>query len=321
MFLPGAVRRPRPGACPTGRESARRALAIIHQTDGETLVDRAGRPVYYEILINRDAYTYITANRLYDAAAQRRVALSDGIVLPAGPSEAYGPTGTIVIKAAWKVLSPAELAQSPRRFHTAEARCSRTARPRRRAGGASHLNQRVTGFTRRPLGELPASRQRAGGGRGRDGAPLFLLRSRLRPLRRQRPHRAAAEHAGRAGLPRRPLGARDQRFRPRSHPPRRSRSPWQFYELLGVQWPQYAFGLPAPVPDPRRRLAQGVPLSVGTPSTQTLVNPVLETFRQTPNVSCLGCHANGAIAASKGLAPLAADYSFLLGHAQAAARP
>jgi hypothetical protein len=96
-------------------------------------------------------------------------------------------------------------------------------------------------------------------------------------------------------------------------------SPWQFYELLGVQWPQFALGLPTPVPDPQRAMRQSVPLYIGTPSTLTLMNPVLETFHQAPNVSCLGCHAGGATALSAEHGPYAADYSFLLRHAQTAA--
>jgi hypothetical protein len=95
-------------------------------------------------------------------------------------------------------------------------------------------------------------------------------------------------------------------------------SPWQFYNLLGVQWPQFALGLPTPVPDPRRQLPRELPLSIGTPSTFTLMNPVLETFHQPANVGCFGCHARGATALSACGGPLAADYSFLLGHAQSA---
>jgi hypothetical protein len=82
-------------------------------------------------------------------------------------------------------------------------------------------------------------------------------------------------------------------------------SPWQFYTLLGVQWPQFALGLPTPVPDPRRQLPRELPLSIGTPSTLTLMNPVLETFHQPANVGCLGCHARGATALSACGGPLA----------------
>jgi hypothetical protein len=54
------------------------------------------------------------------------------------------------------------------------------------------------------------------------------------------------------------------------------------------------------------------PLPDGKPNTQTLMNPVIETFLQKQNVSCLGCHMYGSIAGAKN----AASYSFLLSHAQ-----
>lgn len=316
VFLPRAAA-PLPWGVPDRSRGGPRPLTLTHQTDGETLVDRAGLPVYYEMLINRDEFSYITANRLYDAAAQLQVARRDGIVLPAGPSAAYGPVGTIEIKAAWKVLSPAELAQSPRRFHTAEAVLENGASATVGLVGF-HLNQRVTGFTQ----GLWASFLQI------DSAPLAGAEETGRVYSF---YDAACLHCAVNARTEPPQSTQVEQVFPvapsarainefvramiRSADPA---SPWQFYELLGVQWPQYAFGLPAPVPNPRQRLAQGVPLSVGTPSTQTLMNPVLETFRQSPNVSCLGCHAGGATAASDGATPLAADYSFLLGHAQKA---
>ena len=317
VFLQGGAP-PAPWGVPDRSHGMPQRLAIIHQTDGETLVARAGKPVYYEMLINRDEFNYIVANRLYDPAAQLALARRGDVELPAGPSPVYGPTGAIEIKAAWKVLSPAELAQSPRRFHTAEAVFEDGSTATVGLVGF-HLNQRVTGFTQ----GLWASFLQI------DSAPV-----------------AGAEETGHAYSFYDPACARCA-VNARTEPPQSTQveqvfpvapsaraindfvqaliraddpaSPWQFYELLGVQWPQYAFGLPAPVPDPQRRLPRGVPLSVGTPSTQTLMNPVLETFRQTPNVSCLGCHADAAIAPQAGAPPLAADYSFLLGHAQAAA--
>jgi hypothetical protein len=57
-----------------------------------------------------------------------------------------------------------------------------------------------------------------------------------------------------------------------------------------------------------------VPLATGSPNTATLINPVLETFLQTSGTSCLGCHASATIAQGN----LAANYSFLLLHAQSA---
>ncbi len=131
---------------PWGAPEGVRRLSTIHQTGGGILVDRAGKPVYYEICLNRDEFNYIVANKLYDAEAQLALARRDGIVLPAGPTRDYGPIGAIEIKAAWKVLTPAELAERPRRFHTAEAVLDDGTLATVGLVGM-HVNQRVTGFT------------------------------------------------------------------------------------------------------------------------------------------------------------------------------
>lgn len=318
VFRPEAAP-PAPWGVPDRSQGGPRPLSMIQQTDGETLVDRAGKPVYYEMLINRDEFNYIVANRLYDAAAQLAVARRDGIVLPAGPSAAYGPVGTIEIKAAWKVLSAVELAQSPRRFHTVEAVLADGSTATVGLVGL-HLNQRVTGFTE----GLWASFLQV------DSAPVAGAEE---PAQAYSFYDPSCAHCAVNARTEPPQSTQVEQVFPVAPSARAINdfvramihsddpaSPWQFYELLGVQWPQFAAGLPTPEPEPRQRLPQGVPLSIGTPSTSTLMNPVLETFRQSPNVSCLGCHADGATAGSAGAAPLAADYSFLLGHAQRAAR-
>ncbi|HXZ01419.1 MAG TPA: hypothetical protein VEI03_15600 [Stellaceae bacterium] len=316
VFRPGAAP-PAPWGVPDRSRSGPRPLSLTHQTDGETLVDRAGRPVYYEMLINRDEFNYIVANRLYDASAQLALARSDGIVLPAGPSAAYGPIGTIEIKAAWKVLSAAELAQSPRRFHTAEAVLEDGTTATVGLVGL-HLNQRITGFTEGVWASFLQVDSAPVAGAEEPAQAYSFYDPSCAPCavnaRTEPPQSTQVEQVFPVAPSARAINDFVRDLIRRDDPA----SPWQFYELLGVQWPQFAAGLPTPVPDPQRHL-RGVPLSVGTPSTSTLMNPVLETFRQSPNVSCLGCHAGGATAASDGATPLAADYSFLLGHAQKAA--
>jgi len=312
VFRPHAAP-PRPWDAPEGV----RHLGTIHQTGGGILVDRAGKPVYYEIRLNRDEFNYIVANKLYDAEAQLALARRDGIVLPAGPTRDYGPIGAIEIKAAWKVLTPAELAERPRRFHTAEAVLDDGTHATVGLVGM-HVNQRVTGFTEgvwasflqmdsAPLAGAPDPDRRYSF--YDDACADCAVNTSTAP-----PQSTQVEQVF-------PVAPSVRAINEHAHALIRAEdpdSPWQFYVLLGVQWPQFALGLPTPVPDPRRHLPMGVPLSVGTPSTLTLMNPVLETFHQTPNVSCLGCHANGPTALRAGTGPLAADYSFLFAHAETA---
>jgi hypothetical protein len=315
------VFRPR-GEAPAGwgipdrSRGAKRQLASFHQTGGGVLVDHAGKPVYYEMLLNRDEFNYILAHKLYDAQAQLAFARRNGIVLPAGPTRDYGPIGTIEIKAAWKVLSASELAQSPRRFHTAEAVLEDGSAVTVGLVGM-HLNQRITGFTQGVWASFVQIDSAPLAGGGDHGRPYSFYNPDCAAcainVETARPRATQVEQVFPVAPSVRDINAFAHELIRAADPD----SPWQFYDLLGVQWPQFALGLPTPVPDPRRQLAHDLPLSVGTPSTHTLMNPVLETFHQSANVSCLGCHAIGATARSAGASPLAADYSFLFGHAQA----
>ena len=51
-----------------------------------------------------------------------------------------------------------------------------------------------------------------------------------------------------------------------------------------------------------------------TPRAST--NPVLETFLQQQNMSCLTCHTGASTAKAAGFPRFASSYSFLLGHAK-----
>jgi hypothetical protein len=80
------------------------------------LVDQSGRWVRYERLMNRKEYDYIVGKELYRASTLKAMAdKSQDVSLP---------TGTIEVKAAWKVLTAGEL--ESRRFFTTRARVNNT---------------------------------------------------------------------------------------------------------------------------------------------------------------------------------------------------
>jgi hypothetical protein len=294
-----------------------RLLETTVQADGGILVDRSGKPVYYEIRLNRDEFAYIVANKLFDGAAQLAFAREHGIVLPAGPSAQYGTIGAIEVKAAWKVLTPTESAERPRRFHAAEALLPDGSRALMGLVGV-HLNQRVEGFAQ----GLWASFVQI------DSAPLAGERERrgrysffdpdcagcAANAMTEPPQSTQVEQVFPVAPSVRAINAYMHALIAAADP----QSPWRFYDLVGVQWPQFALGFPTPVPEPQRGVRQSLPLAIGTPSTATLMNPVLETFRQFPNVSCIGCHAQAATARrNESGAAYAADYSFLFRRAEA----
>ena len=102
-------------------------LSGIDEAFGGPLTDQNGRFVRYEIHLNKDEYQYImdpskTGNKtinLWSQAGQQNFAKSGGTIsFPLGNNQTK-VTGAIEIKAAWKVLTPAE--QSSNRFYAIKA--------------------------------------------------------------------------------------------------------------------------------------------------------------------------------------------------------
>jgi hypothetical protein len=95
--------------------------------------------------------------------------------------------------------------------------------------------------------------------------------------------------------------------------------PWQNYKLINVQWPQNPVLLSSlPVP-------AMVSLPSGNLNTQTLTNPVLETFQQSQNTGCMACHVGATISGAQ-TPPLAqgpqnaSSYSFSFSYATVPAK-
>ena len=81
------------------------------------LIDQNGRYARFEIRVNEPMFDTIVAQKLYSKKAQASI---ESVVFPCGSSAQPKPgVGAIVVKAAWKVLSPAELASG--RFHAVPA--------------------------------------------------------------------------------------------------------------------------------------------------------------------------------------------------------
>jgi hypothetical protein len=100
----------------SGAATPPNVLDEIAQAGGGTLYDLNGNPVYYEVAMNQAQYDYIVANNLYDANKQSSFAQSNVIALP---GNTVGAGSSVEVKAAWKILSPAE--KKSGRFHTTQA--------------------------------------------------------------------------------------------------------------------------------------------------------------------------------------------------------
>ena len=89
--------------------------------------------------------------------------------------------------------------------------------------------------------------------------------------------------------------------------------PWQNYKLINVQWPQN------PVLLSKVTVPAMVPLPSGNLNTDTLTNPVLETFQQSQGTGCMACHIYASVSSAQTPKPPApqnaSSYSFSFGYA------
>jgi hypothetical protein len=273
-------------------------LDDIRQADGNILYDQQKRPVYYEIAMNRAQFDYIVNNGLYNSATQATFATKTNIALQ---------VGTIEIKAAWKILTTAEINSG--RFHTARAFISGPILIPVTVGLVGMHVFAGGGFESVGLWGTFVQIDNAPVQPATDikgpysffnpacaGCPLNSTRTNPTQVVQVFPAESHAEEVNGRAI------NMIQQYDPKDV--------WQYYKLLNVQWSPGTFDFKTPVP---RMLP--LPPPPGRANTLTLMNPVLETFMQRPGVSCVGCHRHLASTASDG--NIASGYSFMFSYAQA----
>jgi hypothetical protein len=280
------------------------ALGEISQVGGGVLYDQASQPVYYEMLMNQISFDYVYTNQLYNAQKQYQYAGTTGIVLP---------SGSIEVKAAWKVLAPQEAGAKPLRFHTAQALLP---------GGRSPVTVGLVGLH---VFQMPSTAFNQGFWatfQQVDNAPSVHGSSQASySFNNPQCNASTCPPNQRTGKPTQVVqmfgasAAADEvnRYVAQLIEKQVPNAPWQFYQLIDAQWPTspQSFGQPgeanniAPVPN-------------GSPNLTTFMSPVLETFLQTQNTSCLGCHTYASAASGGASSPQSyqSSLSFLFGHAK-----
>lgn len=274
-------------------------LDQIQQADGNVLYDQQKVPVYYDVAMNRTQYDYIRDKGLYNATTQASYASKTNIVLP---------FSSIEVKGAWKVLTPAEAASG--RFHTAPGYIPAT-------GGGQGQTATVG---------LVGMHVFASGGTQTVGLWATFYHVDNAPLAGTTPTGSYSFYKVGSSTPVNTTGTNPtqvvQNFPDDpvsvtvSEQARKTivqgnpKSPWQYYTMANTQWSTTPLNFTTPVP-------ATVPLATGSVTTATLINPVLETYMQTPGNSCLGCHsyANTAQQGSN----TASGFSFMFGNAKAPA--
>jgi hypothetical protein len=272
-------------------------LDEITQAGGGTLYDQQKNPVYYDVAMNKVQYDYITTNKLYNATSQAAFATKQNIILP---------QGSIEVKAAWKVLTAAETASG--RFHLAKG----------------FIPGSTDGKTV-PIGLVGFHVFASGGSQNAglwatfyqiDNAPLlnkagaqsysFFNAASSTPVNTKGTNPTQVAQV----FPDDPTAAGINKEAQQLFIKGKANSPWQYYAMIDTQWSKTVLNLKTPVP----LTAPVTPGKPGDISTNTLINPVLETFMQTQNNSCMGCHSFATTAQPK--STTATGFSFMFGNAQ-----
>jgi hypothetical protein len=301
-------------------------LDSISEADGGTLYDLNGNPVYYEVAMDEIQYDYIRQHQLYNADQQVNYARSNVISLPAGTTEPR--PGAVEIKAAWKVLSDAE--RNSGHFHSIKALLPASETPVTVGLVGFHIF--IANGTQGAWATF-AQRDNAPVGQPATSGTFNFFNPNCKVPGTSNPCPINVEHTNPSQVVQiTPDAAAASALNTYMHDilqKDNATSPWQYYNLIDVQWPRdpkVISDVPNAISD--LRAPARTPLPDGTPNVphvppsgkdeDDMVNPVLETFLQKPGKSCLGCHKYAPTAKVDSNQPhFAAGYSFMLGRASA----
>ncbi len=277
-------------------------LKDIQQADQNVLYDQQKVPVFYEIAMSKVQFDYIVNNGLYNADTQLAYAMQKNIV---------PPYGSIEVKTAWKVLTPAEIQTG--RFHMMPAYIPSQPQPQATVGLVGlHIN--VGGAPQKPgqaytigiwgtfahIDNAPLVSQIGTGPSGFTFynpacAAITACAPNNPTTNPTQVVQMFADDQQADGVNKLAQGMIQQYD---------ASNPWQYYKLINAQWSPRGIAVPVPAK---------TPLHLGIPSAGTLMNPVLETFMQTTGTNCSGCHANASTANNPNIA---AGFSFMFLNAQ-----
>jgi len=281
----------------------------ISEAGGGTLYDLNGYPVYYEVSTDQVEYDYIKQNKLYNAYDQVTFARDNVINLPGGATSSTA--GAVEIKAAWKVLSDTE--KKSGRFHTIQALLGGTKTPVTVGLVGFHAFISTGGqgawATFAQVDNAPVQHPATSG-----TFNFFNPQCKVPGTSTACPVNVKDADPGQV-VQITPDAAAADRLNAYMHYQLHQYdavSPWQFYNLVDVQWPL------DPVVLSTLKAPATLPLPDGKPNVPTLVNAALETFLQKPNMACMTCHQYASTAATGiNQPPYGTSYSFMLGEATA----
>jgi len=289
------------------------------------LIDQDGNYTRYEILVNKPMFDYILQNTLYSKAGQK--VFSGAVKFPCGVLG--GPEGAIMVKAAWRVINPAD----KNRFHTQTVLVYSPASQNPKYPAS--CSTKLMGLVGLHIGHKTnsASQWLWSTFEHVDNAPTEaeVASGKLKANYNYYDPKCPASKCPQNQVPPRPWNPtqvssfhsqvvrmdmfKGNEFAFTSAAARNadalklllgvsSSSVWQNYELISTMWPTNTGQCQASPGDP-----------LGTPAPNFLANTTLETYIQgmVPNVSsnCIECHNNATMTT-----PVPSDFTYILQRAQ-----
>lgn len=289
------------------------------------LIDQNGVYTRYEILVNKPMFDYIRSNTLYSRAGQK--VFSGAVKFPCGVLG--GLEGAIMVKAAWRVIKPADKG----RFHTRQVLVYSPASKNPKY--ASTCNTKLMGLVGLHIGHKTNSGAQWLWSTFEhiDNAPTEadVSSGKLKTKYNYYDPKCTAANCPPNQVPPRPWNPtrvssfhsqvvrmnmfKGNEFAFTSADLRNAEalklllgvsasSVWQNYELISTMWPTNTGKCQASPGDP-----------LGTPAPKFLANTTLETYIQgmVPNVSsnCIECHNNATMTT-----PVPSDFTFVLQRAR-----
>jgi hypothetical protein len=276
-------------------------ISETNQAVGGVLIDRNSNLVHYEVYMNKPMFEYLVKNTYYNAIKQ------------AG-SKIDFPTGSMELKAAWRILDPA--VDDVSRYHTAKVVIyipdskdilSSDCIPDKTKAQMEICSEKLVGlvglhivyktpsnpsFTWVTFEQIDNVETNIDG--DRTILPSFRNKSTVKSYCPDNSRQCDCPDQETSQITRQtPIPDWVETVNEtRKESLQKTNSIWQYYQLIGIQWAK----------DDTR---------TGNPLLQNLANTSMETFNQTGS-SCVGCHAFARTTNPKGLS----DFSWVMGRAQ-----
>jgi hypothetical protein len=282
-----------------GNSANRSVQEASKEAHGGTLTDQRGNLVHFEIRLNRTIFNNIVAKQYYNIQGQNKA------------TSVLFPSGVMEIKAAWRILTPADSSVQKRYmrevawiYTPASASTPATCVSAEIGLVGMHITQKTPSrpqwvwATFEQVDNVPPFNSTA------SGAVQYSFNNPKCPVTQCVPNKSTEKNGKPTGIPTQVtrvvnIGAAAQAANAiwQKNLAAVVGSAYPFYQLVDVQWPQ------SPKTPP-----------TGNPTPGLLANTTMETYNGTTS-ACVNCHFTAQIQSNR----LSSDYSFMLAEAHAQA--